>query len=570
MINLYKQITFSLTILIASYSSNSLASLLDLAADKTIETLLSQTPADVFSCVKTIPNKIQEKLKRLLFDKYQSSILETTNLSPKEYKYLASRDESNKKIFLNVDNRVFSSDNKFVLVAGKNGAGYWDLNAGIMRTILKGHTKEVTTVALSSCNKYALTGSADESVRLWDIINEKLLQEVKLNTGKIMVAAFATSGDRALIGTEDGTLYVWDLITDNKIIKTLPNSIKDLKAIAFSSCCNYALISCKNAVACLLDTNTGVIVQEFKGHANDTEITAVALSSDSRFVLTASRNLNGTRDYIIRLWDVATGIILKELKDTWAIHSLALSPDNKYALTARYDSVARVWDLSTGKQIKGFEASRMEFSCCGNYALTNIGRDTIGLWTLPFNKLEALSLEQLLFISNCATKNIDLEDIPTQKLLLSLSSLIDPFYTLPGKDYTKIPLIKAYIDLRRRQLFFAAANDDIDTVKTLVEKGFKTEYTFDKNGNSLWHYAFKGYVKDSIFCPSQNVLAYLLELEGKREGLIKPNKQGLYPFTIGLMYHAEFTMKFISNCCRVKNVNLSAVYDKITGICTIQ
>ncbi|MBA3954683.1 hypothetical protein H0X48_05180, partial [Candidatus Dependentiae bacterium] len=81
----------------------------------------------------------------------------------------------------------------------------------------------------------------------------------------------------------------------------------------------------------------------------------------------------------------------------------------------------------------------------------------------------------------------------------------------------------------------------------LVKKGFNTVYTIDKAGDNLWHYAFRGHIENGSICPSKKVLAYLLEVEGKDKGLVKPNKVGLYPFALGLIYHKEFTKKFIND-----------------------
>nr|MBA3954849.1 hypothetical protein [Candidatus Dependentiae bacterium] len=183
------------------------------------------------------------------------------------------------------------------------------------------------------------------------------------------------------------------------------------------------------------------------------------------------------------------------------------------------------------------------FSPCGKYVLTASIDNTARLWLLP--QLKTLNLEQLLFVLTSQEQSINIDDIRAKNLLSSLSSTVEPYGTLPSKNYATNPLVKAYVDLRRRQLFDAAATDDIDTVKALIKKGFNTVYTVDKAGNNLWHYAFRGHKENDILCPNEKVLAYLLEIEGKDKGLIKTNKAGLYPFTEGLFNNKDFTAKFI-------------------------
>ncbi len=249
----------------------------------------------------------------------------------------------------------------------------------------------------------------------------------------------------------------------------------------------------------------------------------------------------------------------KELADgTYPIGSVAVSPDGKYALTGLSDdapclwnlSTTRsvLWDLVTGTCIKEFRgnddfAKPESFSPDGKYCLTT-SPDKMAR-VCPVAHLKVLNLEQLLFIIRSIQGTINLNDKGTQHLLNSLSSTINPYGALPSRDYGTNPLVKAYIDLKRKQLFQAVTIDDVDTVKALIKEGFNTTYITDKLGNNMWHYAFQGYIKDGIAYPSQKVLAYLLELEGSDKALKKPNKAGIYPFAVGLIYHKDFTKQFI-------------------------
>ncbi|MBA3954274.1 hypothetical protein H0X48_03075 [Candidatus Dependentiae bacterium] len=283
--------------------------------------------------------------------------------------------------------------------------------------------------------------------------------------------------------------------------------------------------------------------KEFKGHTDI--VNSVSFSPCGKLALT------GSSDKTVRLWHLATGTTIQELKGHNSfVRSVVFSPCGKYALTRSADKIACLWDVSTGSAIKDLKGHTddmisVAFSPCGNFALTGSHDKTARLWFLP--QLNTLSFEQLLFALRSQEQNINIDDVGTQNLLNSLSSTLDPYGTLPGKDYATNPLIKAYIDFRRRQLFHAAVSDDVDTVKALIKKGFNTVFTIDKAGNNLWHYAFKGCIKDGITCPSKKVLAYLLELEGADKGLKKPNKQGLPPFAVGLIYNKEFTAEFINN-----------------------
>jgi WD40 repeat protein len=73
----------------------------------------------------------------------------------------------------------------------------------------------------------------------------------------------------------------------------------------------------------------------------------VAFSPDGKYVLT------GSADRTAKLWDVSTG---KEIR-TFSGHSdtifaVAFSPDGQYIVTAADDKTARIWDVDYHKTVE--------------------------------------------------------------------------------------------------------------------------------------------------------------------------------------------------------------------------
>ncbi|MBA3954684.1 WD40 repeat domain-containing protein [Candidatus Dependentiae bacterium] len=532
--NLHKSIVFIPLLLTLCDSYSSLASLQDLAADKTIETLLSQTSQEELSAIiPSMPAEMQQRLKGKVIERCKDALHKALTIQPKELKghtdWIASV--------------VFSPCGRYALTGSDdNTARLWDLTTGSTIKELKGHTECVFSVALSPCGKYALTGSRDNTVRLWDVSTGTTLQKLKGHTNWVTSVAFSPCGKYVLTGSFDNTARLWDLAT-GATIKQLKGHTSWISSVVFSPCGNYALTGSYDSTARLWDLTTSTTIRELKGHTDIVKL--VIFSPCGKFALT------GSHDYTARLWDAVTGSTIKELKGhTECVFSVALSPCSKYALTGSTDKTARLWDLATGTAIKELKGHTdciisVAFSPDGKYALTGSWDRTARLW--PIAQLSTLSLEQALFVLISQEWNINVEDKYTQNLLSSLSSTVDPYGTLPSKDYATNPLVKAYINLRRRQLFDAAVTDDIDAVKALIKKGFNTVYTIDKAGNNLWHYAFRGHKENDVLCPNEKVLAYLLEVEDKNKGLVKPNKAGIYPFAVGLFNNKEFTAKFIKD-----------------------
>ncbi|MBA3954903.1 WD40 repeat domain-containing protein [Candidatus Dependentiae bacterium] len=534
MIHFPKSIIFITLLLTLSNSYSSLTSLQDLAADKTIEALLSQTSQEEVSAViSSIPQEVQQKLKGKLLEKYKDILNKALAIQPKKLKI-----EGHANDIVSV---AFSPCGKRALTGSVDGVvRLWNLTTITIIKEFKGHTNDIESVAFSPCGNRALTGSRDKTACLWNLATGTIIKRLKGHSREICSVAFSPCGNFALTGSGDETACLWDLASGTTIQEfKVHNSW--VNSVSFSPCGKYVLTGSLDNSARLWDLATGTTIKELKGHSH--RVYSVAFSPCGKYALT------GSHDNTARLWDLTTGITIRELKGhTVQVRSVAFSPCGNFALTGSYDNTARLWDLVTGTTILKLEDSMgyitsLAFSPCGKYALIGAGMTAAPLWSLPH--LDTLSLKQLLFILRFPQKTINLGDKDTQSLLNSLSSTLDPYGILPTKDYTINPLVKAYIDFRRKQLFCATANDDIDTVKALVKKGFNTVYTIDKAGDNLWHYAFRGHIENGSICPSKKVLAYLLEVEGKNKGLIKPNKVGLYPFAVGLFNNKEFTAKFI-------------------------
>ena len=91
------------------------------------------------------------------------------------------------------------------------------------------------------------------------------------------------------------------------------------------------------------DVSTGVEIKELKGHIG--AVYSVAFSS------VGTQIVSGIDKYV-HVWDVSTGMKLKELKGhSRRVNLVAFSSDGTQIASGSYDNSVRVWDASTsGKQ----------------------------------------------------------------------------------------------------------------------------------------------------------------------------------------------------------------------------
>ena len=78
---------------------------------------------------------------------------------------------------------------------------------------LKGHTGGVISVSFSPDGTRIVTGSGDQTAKVWDARTGTALLELKGHTGRVSSVTFSPDGTRIVTGSEDRTAKVWDART---------------------------------------------------------------------------------------------------------------------------------------------------------------------------------------------------------------------------------------------------------------------------------------------------------------------------------------------------------------------
>jgi WD40 repeat protein/serine/threonine protein kinase len=295
----------------------------------------------------------------------------------------------------------------------------------------EGHEGALRSVAFAPNRPWAVSGSHDKTVRLWDLRSGKEMRRLVGHTEKVTCVAFAPDGDRVLSASDDKTVRQWDTQTGKQIGELLGHT-RYVVGLALTRDGRQAVSASYDQTLALWDLDTGNQVRAFQGHKD--AVWGVAISSDGK------RVLSGSWDGSVRLWDIATGQELrtpftrhdgrvwpvafspdgrlaasggndskiwlceaqsgKELHclsghDGFVVTSLAFSPDGRSVLSGGSDASMRLWDVHTGKQRHRFDCQRgdvwgVAISADGRHALSASGDDrlpnsdnVVRLWRLP-------------------------------------------------------------------------------------------------------------------------------------------------------------------------------------------
>jgi len=183
-------------------------------------------------------------------------------------------------------------------------------------------------------------GGEDGYTRVWDAETGELQLVLSGQAFKSWPLSFSQDS-RRLYTTSGLSIMEWD-ISPNRELLTLPGRIGSVPFSPDSK--RLALIGAENTIS-IVDSQTGeVLVLPWQAHADWIE--DATWSPDGDRLVTSSGYFNYIRnDNAARVWDTATGQLLKDLPIDWGYHLVAWSPDgNQLVASNFYSGTASIWD----------------------------------------------------------------------------------------------------------------------------------------------------------------------------------------------------------------------------------
>lgn len=246
------------------------------------------------------------------------------------------------------DHRIFSlafDPGSGTLASGSadNTVRLWDAQSGQLLRTLEGHTEEVGSLAFNPQSGTLASASDDGTVKLWEVHNGREVCTLEAHSGGVLSTVFDPQGEMLASGGRDSKVKVWHP-QSGKLIRTIEGHELQVNSVALDPQGVVVASGSADRTVKLWEARTGVLLRTLKGHRSVID----SVSFDPSGEVLASAGADNT----VQLWETRSGKLLRTLEGHTDIVDLAVfSPDGRLFASKGRDQSIRLWNCETWETV---------------------------------------------------------------------------------------------------------------------------------------------------------------------------------------------------------------------------
>jgi len=330
------------------------------------------------------------------------------------------------------------------------------------------HTENINAIAFSPDGKFLVSGSNDNTVKIWDTESGRELRTFIGHDKEVLSVAFSPDGKIIASGSKEtdfrqdsvgegsylnGTLKIWDVQSGKELFSIRHGGFQKnaygIENITFSpDGTRVAITSAVKhggytfSVIRIYNTKTGNLLNTLYGDRKikSNYFYSLDFSPDGKNIIATEEN--GYGKYLIRILNINTGKVLLAINPGEnKISSAVYCPDGKKILVL-YDTSILIYDLQTGKQIHELKTEdgykgRVSYSPDGKYILSKTKKNKINIYNADNYNLvrtiigydgdimSVIYSPDSRYIAACINKKIKIWDAQNGRELRTLSGNAD-------------------------------------------------------------------------------------------------------------------------------------------------
>jgi WD40 repeat protein/serine/threonine protein kinase len=275
---------------------------------------------------------------------------------------------------------ALTADGRFAISGSWDGTlRMWNLQSGESVRTLEGHAGRVNAVTVIPSRARAVSASSDRTLRVWDLESGQSVRTLKGHAGRVNAVAVTPDGSRAVSASSDRTLRVWDL-ESGRLARTLEGHLEAVNAVTVTADGHRAMSASSDHTLQVWDLESGRLARTLP--INMDWVNAFVLMPDGR------RAISGSADNTLRVWDLESGQSLRTIEGhTNKVTAVVLMPDGRRAISGSADHTLRIWDLEKGQLVRTLEGhtdwvTAVVVTPDGRRAISASADRTLRMWDL--------------------------------------------------------------------------------------------------------------------------------------------------------------------------------------------